>query len=131
MKYFIKKLVIVSIILVITLILNSSVFVSNNTITATDILDEEFWQNYSQAERNLQRMYEIFPQNILGESIYICEYGGSYLDDNGNLVIFVVSTSRAKAVATSLGELSETGAIIRLAEHSYAEIMTVLDYLMI
>ncbi|MCL2386916.1 MAG: hypothetical protein FWC89_05110 [Defluviitaleaceae bacterium] len=79
---------------------------------------QEFLENRNRAVAIAQEIEDSFPQNELGETIYPDDFGGLYLDSDGNLVILVVGSSSSFENFAYL----DANVIIREVEFSHAEI---------
>ena len=60
-----------------------------------------------------------------GSKIYPENYGGNYLDENGNFIVLVVENK--KDLKSSL--IIPDGAIIKYCKYSYQELLDVMDVL--
>ena len=68
-----------------------------------DTFGYDFLRNQEIALDALHRIHSSFPQNRFGEIIHPTFYGGSYIDDAGNLVVLVVEDYADSTFARSLG----------------------------
>ena len=83
--------------------------------------------NQSRSLDILQGLHESFPHIRAGRISYPPFYGGSYLDDNGNLVILVVSSAMLDSDDTHLEaflhELSINEVTVRQVEFAYRDLI--------
>jgi len=98
-----KKIVRISLALTLVFALSSGLLVNvlvqaqpNNYLIP--VCDDVFMQNRDNALNVLGNIYDSFPQNRVGETMYPEYYGGLRLDEHGNLVLYVVSSLRDYAI---------------------------------
>jgi len=88
------------------------------------------WQNEVNSLALRDELYSDFGQNRAGDVIFPGYYGGSFLDENGNMVINMVMHSDTREAADSLSPLiSRNGLEVRAVEFSYADLRAVMAYI--
>jgi len=84
---------------------------------------EEFLNNQKIALEAADFIWGSFPTNRVGEIMHPESFGGTYINDDGNLVLLVVSESFGAEDMLALGRVTNTAA--KSAEYSYAELISV------
>ena len=93
----------------------------------------EFFVNHTRAMYTIDSLYNSFPRNRLGQAIYPNNFGGMYIDGDGNLVVLIVGSPYESIVATAeademFSQFSEE-VIIKDATFSFNELLAINDYI--
>lgn len=94
----------------------------------------EFAQNYIISIGILDTIFSSFPMNRFGDTIFPNDFGGIYIDDNGNLHMLVVGSLNAAAfnldsfTAIAAAQRSE-GVNVRVVEFPYNKLLEVMNLL--
>jgi len=86
----------------------------------------EFIENYNLALEIVTELYELFPTNRMGDTIYPTYFGGKYINDEGDLVILQIKDATSNE-STTLDYFED--AVFKLADFSYTELVAVMDFL--
>ena len=86
---------------------------------------EDSYLNYE----NLMNYFKTTTNSV--DNPYPDYYGGSYIDDNGDFVIYIKETGASKVASTQISSagLKENDFIVRRANYSYNELNSVMDTL--
>jgi len=95
----------------------------------TEMMGEEFAENYFQTLNFLDNFYGSLPQNRMGDTIYPDNFGGVYIDDYGNMVILVVGSMDERANTAFITAHVEDGVLVREVVFSYNDLRGVFNYL--
>lgn len=108
---------------------NYSVHSIEEIMSISDI-DIEFCQRQNESIYQYQSMLESFNKKAGARSnnvqVYDSNYGGAYIDDNGNLVVLLVDDSSDEIAV--VGEMTGNAVIItEKCEYSFNELISVID----
>lgn len=89
---------------------------------------EGFFENQNRALEIAELFFNSLGQNARGETVYPDFYAGTYIDENGNLVILITESSMSTSARshTALAPFYDE-VIFRPARYSYAELRKVAD----
>lgn len=93
---------------------------------------EEFAKNLYRAQENDEALMALFPKNESGEPVYPDFIGGIYYNDDGNMVVQLVTDAQTSDVdlRTAVDNLiAERNIIVEYVEFSHNEISTTMDTL--
>ena len=93
---------------------------------------KEFMENLDQAHENDDALMALFPKNELGEPVYPDFIGGIYYNDDGNMVVQLVTDAQTSDVElrTAVDNLiAERNIIVEYVEFSHNEISATIDTL--
>ena len=133
MKKFMSR--VLGIVLVVTMVFSAvpSMAEANRSTEDSSVYDiiaaefgTEFAVNYVMAMELLNSFYDSLPQDRMGEVIYPCNFGGVYIDGNGNLVILVVEGSPRDDM---IHGLATDGAMVREVKFTYNALRDAFDFL--
>lgn len=79
----------------------------------------DFYINHNQSLNQIYEFYRLLPTNRLGEVLYPEDFGGLYIDAEGNLVVLKVNSVDAVGLISRFSE----GIIVKNATFSYNQIM--------
>jgi len=96
-----------------------------------DIHGVGFSANERNAHAQLDLLYEGFEVNCQGEYIYPDFFGGTYIDEFGNLVILIANTGYDRAYAQNiLSNQLDSRVNYRFVEFSYNEMRSAVEYIL-
>ena len=105
---------------------------------AISIFGHAFMENHNRSLATIATLYSFLPQNRAGKISYPENFGGLYIDGNGNLVVLNVTRPMAfsddasiSVFVNTLGYMQDIdhGVIIRNVDFSYNELMEVIHFL--
>jgi len=111
---------------------------SDFTLNEVEAIDAEIdaihGEGFSANERNahaqLELLYEIFGTGHRGEIIYPDFFGGTYIDESGNLVVLIVNTNHQRAQAyNAISTQLDPSVIYRFVDFSYNEMLATVEYI--
>ena len=101
----------------------------------------ERFLNHERAVHNLDRILDSFPMDRMGNVLFPSYYGGSYIDDNGNLNMLVVENFNIAVLRANFDlyvmgletilemENTEYGLIVKPAEFSFNDLRATMFYI--
>lgn len=108
---------------------SSQIMALEDTISIEDI-DVEYMENQIESVSQYQKMLESFnageKTRSVHEQLYDDNYGGSYIDDNGELVVLLVENSDYGISAIEQATGSDDVQTIK-CQHSFNELITVIE----
>ena len=134
MKRFMKRMG-----FLMVLVLLSTLYIFSIGVSAMDVNEfliekygEEFMANLNQAHENDEALMALFPKNESGEPVYPDFIGGIYYNDDGNMVVQLVTDAQTNDVElrTAVDNLiAERNIIVEYVEFSHNEISATMDTL--
>ena len=134
MKRFMKRMG-----FLMVLVLLSTSYIFSIGVNATDVDEfliekygEEFMANLDQAHENDEALMALFPKNESGEPVYPDFIGGIYYNDDGNMVVQMVTDAQTNDVdlRTAVDNLiAERNIIVEYVEFSHNEISASRNYM--
>jgi len=106
---------------------NESTVVYNDSIAAE--FGREFAYNYAQALDIIAVFYESLPTNRAGRTLYPDNFGGLYINENGELVVLLVEDYQGIAASVATYTFTDANANIRTVDFSYNELREAFDFL--
>lgn len=115
--------------------------IENGTMTDSEFIamekeslsryDEDFLTNQEEAAMNYETMIDSFELSRSTEPDYPAAYGGSYIDDNGELIVYVSKNrkTRDEFVQNTENLLDNDDYSIEEVEYSYNELVSVMNEL--
>jgi len=109
-------------------------YVSDSYISAqhemfAEMMGEEFATNYFRALEHQEKFYDSLPRNRMGDIMHPNNFGGTYIDDYGNLVVLVVGSSYERGNAEFIQTHVEDGVLVREVAFAYNELWEMFHYL--
>ena len=134
MKRFMKRMG-----FLMVLVLLSTSYIFSIGVNATDVDEfliekygEEFMANLDQAHENDEALMALFPKNESGEPVYPDFIGGIYYNDDGNMVVQMVTDAQpddTELLAAVEDFIEERDIIVENVEFSHSEIKATMDTL--
>jgi len=113
-------------------------FVSYVEAHVIEAFGREFMQNHRRSMDVAHMVFESFPRNRAGERMYPNNFGGLYIDDDGNLVILTVNSPMALMMDADALSFSNTlhdvlhveaGIAAKVVDFSFDELMEAINFL--
>lgn len=116
--------------LIVSLPTNSERVIALEDLIAMEDIDIEYVKKEAESTEQYRKMLESFNSNSktrsANEQVYDENYGGSYIDENGELVVILVNTQETEC--NKIRSVTENNSIkIEKCQYSYNELMRVID----
>jgi len=113
-------------VLVVDDLFENDAFIAMVEAQLIDQFGEKFVRNQESAVATVDEIYASFPMNRAGEHMYPDFFGGMYIDENGNLVVQIVSGSRSSEVV-SMSDLNDD--VTEYVKFSRRELLEIQDFI--
>jgi len=133
-KNILKKVLCIMLIMAFTIIsIPLSFHADNNDVVYCNVIastfGSEFASNYSQALDIITAFHENLPANRAGEVIYPNEFGGLYINKNGELVVLLVENHYNSIANVSMSAFEAEHVNFRTVVFSYNELREAFNFM--